>query len=58
MSQSINIRHRNIDLEWHGWCYLCKKGEFKPLKMTYNGSIGWWVNRKIFFSYKQLKSYL
>ena len=54
----IGIRHKGIDLDWHGWCYLCKKDEYVPLKLSYNKTIGWWINRKVYFSYNQLKKYL
>jgi hypothetical protein len=51
----IEIRHKNIDLEWYGYPILCKAGEFLPLKLCYNGTAGWWVNRRIFLSYNQVK---
>lgn len=50
----IVIRYKEVELEWHGWCYLCKKGEFIPLKLCYNKTVGWWIG-KSFFSYNQLK---
>ena len=58
MKELIKISHRNIDLEWYGWCMLCRKGEFKPLKLCYNGTVGWWIGHKIFLSFNTLKNYL
>lgn len=47
MKQSITFRYKEIDLEWFGWCMLCKKGKFKPLKLCYNNTAGWWVNSEL-----------
>jgi len=51
----IEIRHRNIDLIWCGFPHLYKVDGFYPLKLSYNGTAGWWIDRKIFLSYNQLK---
>jgi hypothetical protein len=54
----IAFRHKNIDLEWGGWPMLCKSGSFSPIKLSYNGGAGWWIDRKIWLSYLQLKKIL
>ncbi len=55
MNQPISFRHRNIELQWHGWCMLCKKGEFIPLRLSYNTTAGWWIDHRIFLSVNQFK---
>ena len=54
----IAIRHKNIELEWRGFPNLHKVGSFTPIKLRYNGTVGWWVSRKVFLSYNQVKEYL
>lgn len=44
----IVISYENIELEWHRWCMLCKKGEFLPMKMSYNKTAGWWIGKGMF----------
>jgi hypothetical protein len=58
MKQHIIFRYKEVDLEWFGWCMLCKKGKFKQLKLCYNGTAGWWVNSKTFLSVNQLRKCL
>lgn len=58
MNQQIRFRYKEIDLVWYGWCMLCKNNNFKPLKLSYNGTAGWWISSKIFFSVNQLKENL
>lgn len=58
MNQVVLFRHKNIELEWHGWCMLCKSGHFIPLKLSYNKVAGWWISHNVFLSFNQLKKYL
>jgi hypothetical protein len=51
----ITFRYKNIDLEWCGYPTLCKVGRFLPLKLSYNGTVGWWITSNLFLSYNQLK---
>jgi hypothetical protein len=55
MNKEIKIRHKNIDLVWCGWPNLYKEGDWRPLKLCYNGTVGWWISRKIFVSFNQVK---
>lgn len=54
----VTIRHKSLEFEWHGYPILCKVGAFVPLKLCYNGTVGWWVDRKTFLSYNQIKKQL
>ncbi len=58
MNQSVKFRYKNIDLEYAGWPCLYKPGRFLPLRLSYNGTAGWWISPKIFLSAKQLKTIL
>jgi len=49
------IRHKDRELEWHGWPNLYKANSLFPLKLCYNGTAGWWIERKVFLSYNQVK---
>ena len=58
MNKSITFRYKNINLTWYGWCMLCKNNNFTPLKLSYNGTAGWWISSKVFLSVNQLKKIL
>lgn len=56
--KEVKIRHKNVDLVWHGGLCLRKEKDFLPMKLSYNKTAGWWVTRKDFFSTYQLKKKL
>lgn len=58
MKQPFVFRYKEIDLEYYGWPFIYKHGSMFPLKLSYNGTAGWWVSSNVFLSSRQLKKIL
>lgn len=52
------LRFKNIDFIYDGWPTIYKPGRLMPLKLSYNGTAGWWLSRNVFMSANQLKELL